>query len=304
MKTIHESADRRSRKVAVGLFGAALLIAAQLTVSAEPASAAVPGLVRVSEVSLENSDSPKVVTAECPPYKRLVGTGYEVSGATGEVSVSGLVPNGDSITAPNAVSATAYELDPFGGSWKVRVYAMCADSLPGLVRIEAWSTPFSNDRDEVTATCPDDKQLVGTGFYVDGRGEVVVDEVLPNGSTTTAPTSVTVEAYEADGTNESWSPLIAHAICADPVPGLVRVQSGGATNSDDSNTSSRTCPSDKVLTGAGFQFAGSFGEVVVDDFEPNGSSTSAPNSITVAGYETDPFYEVWAVQTFGICADR
>lgn len=64
--------------------------------------------------------------------------------------------------------------------------------------------------------------------------------------------------------------MTAYAICANPLPGLVRASVVGASNSLDFRSVVATCPVAKVLTGAGYELNGVTGEGIVDDFRPNG----------------------------------
>ncbi|MGB2571891.1 hypothetical protein ACPFP2_26085 [Micromonospora citrea] len=275
---------------------------AALVAPATPASAAVPGLVRISAVSATNSTDSRFVTATCPTGKVLTGTGYEINGATGEVVVDDLRPNGGAATAPTAVTVGAYEADAFAGNWNVTAYAICANPVPGLVRITATSSNDSNNFHSATAACPTGKVLTGTGFEMTGvTGEGVVDDLRPNGSAVAAPTAVTVGAYEADTFFGNWN-VTAYAICANPVPGLVRIAAVSPNNSNDSRFITATCPVGKVMTGAGFEVNGAQGEVVVDDFRPNGSSTTAPTAISAGAYEEDPFTGNWNLRAYAICA--
>ncbi|GAB3954683.1 hypothetical protein GCM10027614_62170 [Micromonospora vulcania] len=214
-----------------------------MLVPASPASAAVPGLVRISVTSVNNSADFHSATATCPVGKVLTGTGFELNGVTGEGIVDDLRPNGGPATAPTAVTVGAYETEPFAGNWSVTAYAICANPLAGLVRVSTVSVSDSADFHSTTATCPVGKVLTGTGYELNGvTGEGVVDDFRPNGGVATAPTSVNVGAYESDATALSWS-VTAYAICANPLPGLVRASTVGANNSSTSAVSSRTARS-------------------------------------------------------------
>ncbi|MEU4527824.1 hypothetical protein AB0F49_06305 [Micromonospora ureilytica] len=59
-----------------------LVATGAVLVPASPASAAVPGLVRVAATSVNNSTDYHSVTATCPAGKVLTGTGYELNGVT------------------------------------------------------------------------------------------------------------------------------------------------------------------------------------------------------------------------------
>ncbi|HET9518560.1 MAG TPA: hypothetical protein VFO77_12630 [Actinoplanes sp.] len=280
-----------------------VVVASGVLVAAAPAAAAVPGLVRVSATSANNSNDFRSVTATCPAGKNLIGTGYQINGATGEAVVDNLLPNGSATTAPTAVTVAAYEADSFAGNWSVTVYATCADPIAGLVRVSASSASNSNDFRSATATCPTGKTMVGTGYQINGAtGEATVDELRPNGSTTSAPTSVTVGVYEGDSFAGNWS-VSAFAICADPLSGLVRVSTTGASNSNDFHSATATCPAGKRLTGTGFGTLGATGDAVADDLRPNGGTTSAPTAVTVGSYEGDAIAGNWRVTAYGICAN-
>ncbi|WBB77255.1 hypothetical protein O7606_13180 [Micromonospora sp. WMMD882] len=271
---------------------------------ATPASAAVPGLVRVAVTSPANSTDFRSVTATCPVGKVLTGTGYEINGALGEVVVDDLRPNGGPATAPTAVTVGAYEADAFTGVWTLTAYAVCANPVAGLVRVSATSAIDSNDFHSVTAACPRGKVLTGTGFEIVGAtGEALVDDFVPNGSTVVAPTAVTVGAYEADTFFGNWL-VIAYGICANPLAGLARATVVGPANSNDFHSTTAVCPVNKVMVGAGYQLNGVTGEGVVDDFRPNGSTLVAPTAITVGAYEEDAFAGSWTNTAYAICANR
>ncbi|MEH0985556.1 hypothetical protein [Micromonospora sp. CPCC 205556] len=290
---------RFGARAAVLLLG---LTAAAVVVPASPASAAVPGLVRVTTTSATNSNDFHTTTATCPAGKVLTGTGYELNGATGEAVVDDLRPNGGPAVAPTAVTVTAYEADAYAGSWSVTAYAICANPVAGLVRVSATSVNNSNDFRSITAACPAGKVLTGTGYELNGvTGEAVVDDFRPNGGAAAAPTSVNVGAYEADVTGLNWD-ATAFAICANPLPGLVRISALSASNSADFRGITATCPAGKVLTGAGYEVDGATGEAVVDDFRPNGGAATAPTSDTVGAYEEDAFAGNWFATSYAVCA--
>jgi hypothetical protein len=87
----------------------------------------------------------------------------------------------------------------------------------GLQRVEVESATNSTSPKQITASCPDGKALVGTGFDIFGgkrnlntgnaKTDVVIDFVIPGS------TSVTVAAYEEEEPLEDWS-VKAIAICA------------------------------------------------------------------------------------------
>ncbi|MBM0204792.1 hypothetical protein JNW90_18195 [Micromonospora sp. STR1s_5] len=232
----------------------------------------------------------------------LTGTGYELNGVTGEGIVDDLRPNGGVATAPTAVTVGAYETEAFAGNWSVTAYAICANPLAGLVRVTTTSVSNSTDFRSVTATCPVGKVLTGTGYERQRGDRRRCRRRLPaNGGVATAPTAVTVGAYESDATALNWS-ATAYAICANPLAGLVRTSAVGASTSLDFRSVTATCPVGKVLTGAGYELNGVTGEGIVDDFRPNGGPATAPTSAASGAYEEDAFAGNWSDTAYAICA--
>ncbi|MEU4772453.1 hypothetical protein [Micromonospora sp. NPDC023644] len=296
-----QAAARRRRPRALTLV-LGVAVAAVVVVPAAPASAAVPGLVRIAVTSASNSTDFRSVTATCPVGKVLTGTGYELNGATGEAVVDDLRPNGGPAVAPTAVTVGAYEAEAFAGNWSLTAFAICANPVAGLVRVSASSASNSDDFRSVTATCPVGKALTGTGHELNGiMGEGVVDDFRPNGGVAAAPTSVFVGAYEADAFAGSWS-ATAYAICANPLTGLVRTSAVSPSDSNDFHSVTAACPLGKVLTGAGYELNGIMGEGVVDDFRPNGGPAAAPAAVTSGAYEEDVFTGNWTNTAYAICA--
>ncbi|KAB1949738.1 hypothetical protein F8271_00420 [Micromonospora sp. ALFpr18c] len=293
-------AQKQTRRASVLVLG--LVVAGAVVAPASPASAAVPGLVRIAVTSVNTSADFHSATATCPAGKVLTGTGYELNGVTGEGVVDDLRPNGGPATAPTAVTVGAYEAEAFAGTWSVTAYAICANPLPGLVRVSTASVSDSADFHSTTAACPVGKVLTGTGYELNGvTGEGVVDDFRPNGGVAAAPTSVNVGAYEADATALNWS-VTAYAICANPLPGLVRASTVGASNSLDFRSVVAGCPAGKVMTGAGYELNGVTGEGVVDDFRPNGGPATAPTTVDSGAYEEDAFAGNWSDTAYAICA--
>ncbi|XTZ18480.1 hypothetical protein ACQSSU_14485 [Micromonospora echinospora] len=233
----------------------------------------------------------------------LIGAGYELYGAAGEVAMDDLRPNGTPTTAPTAVTGAAYEIDEFNDHWSIAVYAICAAPLAGLVQVSATSVEDSADVSNVTVNCPTGKVLTGGGFELrEVLGQAVVDDFRPNGTATTAPTSLTVNAYETDTFLGNWS-VTAYGICADDIPGL-QVTGVSLFTSEDYRTVTATCPAGKVMTSGGFEVRNAFGEVVVDDFSPNAGAYSSPTANVIGAYEEDPYDENWELRSLVICADR
>lgn len=272
-----------------------------------PALAApLPGMVQIPASSVTDSADFKRATATCVRDKVLVGAGFDVFGSTGEVVVDDFVPNGDRDTAPTSVTVGAYEADPFEGTWRVVAYALCADPLPGVVRID--STNESNNSDDsmgVSAFCPAGKVLTGTGFELNGaQGEVIVETLRPNGISVDGPTAVDVGAFEADPPFAATWSVTAYAICADRLPGHrleVPFQTSPRT-SDDARVAQPRCPIGGFVTGAGFEQSGARGEVTTVALAPNGSPSGPGHLVDVNAFEEDPFAGTWSLRGNAICA--
>jgi hypothetical protein len=309
--------DAFSKTRTTRFFGVAVAVVVGLTGSlailATPAAAAVPGLIRVSSFSGYSSHEAKIVVAACPAGKQLVGTGARIDGGVGKVVITNLSPSG-SLTS---VTAQAEEIWPgVSQSWGLTVYGICANPLPGMVRIKATS-PYTESEyiKSVSAVCPTGKKVVGTGFSI-GRGvgefgEVSIDAVrFLDLDADPVPTHVSVRAHEIFLSNETNWTLTAYAICAIPPAGL-RVYPASVfsdADPDHGSTVVAACPyHQKVMVGAGFrtQKADSpYPDVpvdnVLDDFTPNGGSTTAPTSVKVTHYERFPT-SVWQTTAYAVC---
>lgn len=181
-------------------------------------SISLPGLERQTFISGADSDVFKSATASCSPGKRVLGTGGLVSGGVSNVLIDDILPH----AALDQV--TVWGVEGQGGNpdnWTVTAVAICASvSELELSRVMAGSLYDSDSVKGATATCPNGTVLFGTGAeLLNGGGQVKIDDIAPNGSLSTSPTSNRVVAMEdADGTAEDWQ-VKAYAICyALPVP--------------------------------------------------------------------------------------
>jgi hypothetical protein len=175
-------------------------------------------------------------------------------------------------------------------------------AVPGHQLLSVGSATDSTNFKSVTATCPSGTVLIGTGHRITGgTGEVVVDDLRPNGSATTAPTAVTVGAYETDGFAGDWT-LHAEAVCAN-VAGAIRVSVTGPSNSDDAHTTRVNCPANKRLTGTGYEMNVAVGDAAVDILAFSIGSATAPAEVLVRALEADPIAGNWNLTAYGICTN-
>ena len=285
---------------AAALAAAAL---AGLTVSvvvASPASALpIAGVVRAELESANDATSPKSVTATCPAGTKVINAGGYISTGNGDVAMDDIFPN-DLLTT---VTVTAKETDPVGTNWRVKAFATCATEPAGLEWIWEESEEDSDDVKSVTAQCSEGKTLLGTGATIrGGLGEVVVDEIKPNGGPGVAGTQVTVQGVEVDGFTGDWTANV-FAICADPLDGQQVIAADGPLGSVDNGVRA-DCGANQAATGSAAEIVGLTGQVVIDDSYPtNGSLAVAPTATTVYGMEEDGTPNDWFIRGYVICAD-
>ncbi|WP_189857857.1 hypothetical protein [Streptomyces poonensis] len=174
----------------------------------------LPGLQLVHKSSTSSSADSKGVTASCPDRKKLVGTGADITAGNGAVVLNSLRPNGSLTSSPTRHTAHAFEADPYARNWRLTAYAICATGLPGLTRAERSSNSASADNVSVPVQCRAGKRTTGMGVEIrGGSGEVVLNSLRPDGSTTQAPRTTTGQAFEEDPYPAKWR-LTTYAICA------------------------------------------------------------------------------------------
>jgi hypothetical protein len=168
-----------------------------------------------------------------------------------------------------------------------------ADDVDGVVRASAVSPSSAFGFKSATAICPLGKRLMGAGFEIAGANNtVVVDDLMPN-------TGLTTVAGTAYGPNDNSWTLTTYGICTFFQPGLQRVSVDSPGNGGDESATA-TCPGTKVLVGAGYGISGALGAAKVYRMRPNGGTTTAPTSVTVAAAGTPAAYTLTA---HADCAD-
>jgi hypothetical protein len=288
---------RRIGRMAAALGAAAALAGAQVmvqAVTATPASAAVSGFVIVQAQSVQDSARVKEVTVFCPSGKRVIGTGFHLLGAQGDVILDGLVPSTSSVK----VSATE-DQDGTNATWKITAIAVCATAPAGLQIVTASSASNFESSKTVTAKCPAGKQLLGTGAELPrGFGQISISNLVVSSNSTGAIGGVfAVGTADQDGFSNSW-PITAHAICANPLPGLEIKSAQSAFDSATSKIASANCSAGKVATGLGWG-KGGLGQVHV-----NFAGQGETGITIVANEDDDGFANNWQLTPVVICATR
>jgi hypothetical protein len=278
-----------ARRLALALAALVALLMALTSL----ASAAVPGLQRVDRTSLTDSFVAKDRFAACPSGQRLLGGGGRINPAFGQVALDGIqLVSGSSL---NGVRARGFEdQDGTALQWSVSASAICADPLPGLVQIDKTSDDTSLSKG-VTAQCPLDKALIGGGAETSGGlGEVVIDDLTPNEN---QDTLAAFGFEDADGTPQNWT-ITAHAICANPLPGLQVVPLTTSANTGP-KTATVSCPVGKKVVGAGGDITGGRGRVVMDDITPDATLTNV--RVSAHNGQAGPIGD-WFLRAYAICA--
>jgi hypothetical protein len=258
---------------------------------ASPASAAFPDRETVAASSVSTSVD-KGVTVSCPAGKRVVGSGADISGY---LAGRGAVVLDDVIPTSTTVTAYAYEVEEGTSlSWAIRAWAVCGNTNGSMTTSSNVSATNSSSKD-VTVTCPAGKVVLGTGASITGgRGEVVIDEIIP---TTTTVTAKALEDPTGGGYFDDWS-IRAYARCGDEPGGRTIVSSTTTSNSVDKGGSA-PCPTGKVVFGGGFDIIGGAGETFIDDFIPTNAS------VLTFGMEHDDGSDDngrdWSLRSYAIC---
>lgn len=148
----------------------------------------------------------------------------------------------------------------------------------------------------ITATCPDDLDLIGTGAQViGGNGEVLITDIIPSADLR----SVTVWGAENGAYPGTWK-VQAVAVCSSVASSLSRV----AATSDENGTSvsprsaSVLCPAGEVLLGMGYTLSGANGNVFPSLLVPVGNP---PDMAVVGAIEDLAYAPTWNLKVYGIC---
>lgn len=292
---------RTTRPVATGFVAITLLVAAGLVATGTPAAAALSGVVLETAWSSWSSDQSQTATAQCPANTTVIGAGADIFGDVNEEAIEQVAPD----ISAGTVTVTAKEADPDTRYWQVEAVAICAPEPAGLVTIVAAKSGTSKDK-TVTASCGGNKTLLGWGFDVgSGYGEVLVNQAIPDGSSVTAATQVTVSAYEDDMYSRDWS-LYVTAICAKPIAGQ-HVISATEKGDIDYKTVEASCPSGESLTGGGgaatTNTASLNSEIAVDSIYPFSYSVGPPTVLRMEAAEEDPMLitEKWTLASYALC---
>jgi hypothetical protein len=276
----------------------ALSLAAGCGAFASTASAApFTGLQRVEAASDWTSDD-KSVEVACPAGKQLLSAAGEISGGFGEVLADDMTP----VSNLNKAVFRGVEDSAYAPTWSVKVYGICSNPVPGLVRVrDASSLSSSNLQQDAFAWCAPGKFLVGANASITGAdGESLMSEIEPQGAL-----GAHVMGREEDAFDPIWW-VTAVASCAPSVFPIPVVATGDLTFGP-SDSVTVTCPAGtKVTSASGAIYdTSSFeahGHVSLDDIRPSEDL----QSVTVTAFETDeeqpnPHTGDWQVRAWAVC---
>jgi hypothetical protein len=165
--------------------------------------------------SLNDGYTPKSAVASCSDTtKDLLGTGYEIVGGYGEVTVTAVIPYAG--TAPNkdSVTVTANEDDDYStGTWHVNAYAICG-TLPYETVVQSSSTSSnSNGTQGKSQTCPSDRYNTGGGTYAPNYARDLHPSPFMPAAHYNGVDMVNGSTYEDDdGTPNNWY-MTLYAVC-------------------------------------------------------------------------------------------
>jgi hypothetical protein len=229
----------------IGIVLAAAQVGIQ-TLTAAPAAASVNTTVVMADSAFD-SEPVKSATARCPAGKRVLGGGGQLFHDNGRVVLATMIPLHSSTF--DGYTVTAVERP--GGhrlNWTVRVYAVCANPLPGIEIVMAFTT--DDIVKNVRATCPAGKAVVGTGAAV-GSPELgtSISSVWPEGH-------VRESVYVAAHGNQSRDlpedfAVFAWAVCAYHPPGYQIIRESVHIDDRTEMLAIARCPDGQQVLAAG-----------------------------------------------------
>ncbi len=223
--------------------------------------------------------------------RNIVGVGYDIQGAPGEVRIATLGSSGSSeLDFQRTTFRVLGDQDGISTSWSFTGYAICADWMVG--RTSA-TLPSSSTTKTVSVPCPGQVSLGGGGDTTGALGEVALRNISASSTG-----GVRVDAVEIfPGTPTSWN-LRAVDICASSLPGTETVTSTSASNSSTKSVSV-SCPAGKRVLGVGGGVSAADGQVILDGLGPNtGLTAASATGVEVQGGSAGD----WTVRVDAICA--
>ncbi|MFI6483521.1 hypothetical protein ACIBH1_36715 [Nonomuraea sp. NPDC050663] len=180
--------------------------------------------------------------------------------------------------------------------------AHASAAVPGIEVVTATGPADSSASKTVQALCPPGKRVVGAGG---AAGAFFTGVILTEVTIDPALTSVTVTGHEdSSGTSQQW-PVVAYAVCAEPLPGLQLVTVTGLYDSTKRKTVSAFCPPGTQVLGVGGRVDGAAGEVVLASAWVRAAmpGTSAASAHVTGAENGDGTDRAYGVRVHAVCAD-
>ena len=279
----------------------ALVVIATAVVQAvgvTPAAAAtIPlGSVEVvNAVSGFSTGSSKTLSAVCPAAKpRVLGGGFTTTGT--HIVVSELRPVSGSPVDSYRVTAGFDEVGT-SASWQLLVYAYCSSAAPGWQLVTATSTTTSDPFNQVIATCPSGKAVVGTGGQINGGSGQV--ELVTQGIGSVGPNRMSAGGLEdITGFTGSWS-VTGYAVCvtyANPLD-IRLVSNQTASDTTTTKTVTATCPSGMGLTGSAI-----WADIPGNSINLRPNTAIGPTNVSAGARNDSGVVTSWDLITYALCA--
>jgi hypothetical protein len=177
----------------------------------------VPGRYLIEDETTSNPGQPAAsANADCDPGDWTLGVGFELSGAPGRLHLTTLLPTDDAVIA-------AAEEDNAGTPvlWDVKVIGLCAALFDSQVHVDENSGLTDSRPHAVTAACPTDFQVTGSGGFINdvsnSTGYVTLNSFNPGEIEGTGyfVGYATAGSTEPPPGTTSNSTLTSYVICAD-----------------------------------------------------------------------------------------
>ncbi len=171
-----------------------------------------------------------------------------------------------------------------------------ASAVGGMELKSAQSALDSVSEKSATASCDDGTRVLGGGGFLEGGGRLVHFNRLQALGNTDDFVATAVEHGTYAG---NWR-VHAYAICGNAPAGLEYISFSAASGSADFKSATATCTGSRQLISAGARILNGDGQVIIDEFYPNGGLTS----VTATGYEDETgFAGNWTILAYGVCAN-
>jgi hypothetical protein len=282
---------------ASALVAVAVGVAVVQTIGITPAAAAtipVGSVEVVSATSGFSTGSSKTLSAVCTSARPFVlGGGFTTTGS--HIVVSELQPIDGASVDSYRVTAGFDEVGT-SASWSLLVYAYCSSTAPGWQVVPVTSTTTSNSFNQVIATCPSGKAVVGTGGRINGGAGQV--QLVTQGIGSVGPNRMSAGGLEdITGFAGSWS-VTGYAVCVSYASPLdIRLVSN-QTASDNTITKNvtATCPSGMRLTGSAI-WSNIPGNAI--NLRPNNVN---PTNVAAGARNDSGNGSSWDLITYALCA--